>query len=458
MPPLVEYKIDPRSAGKAFPLASSRGRRGKEALTVRFTHILSPLLLSLWLLTACEETSAPTSMVRAPIIDGAPETGEPAVVLVVNDLAGVMCSASVIGPRVVLTAKHCILDRTYEGWTVFVGHRYGYMDDQYEVVEVRTTPEESFENSDIAIFILDRDFEHETKRWAYTRWPGFVGGATITAIGYGQTDVGDSRSAGTKHRRDGRVLAIGPYPDWELADREFLTEDDHTCPGDSGGPLLFEDVVVGIVSRSEEECLGTGTATRVSAWTDMINEALRDTGACAPTGAEVCNGVDDDCLDGIDTDLGPTCGCSDDGAPIDEVCDGVDNDCNELIDDLADCGCTAGEAPEEEVCDGLDNDCNGEIDETCGDVGDPCDDDDECASLDCVEIGDESFCTDTCDNAVDCPNDWSCVDAENAGESICVPDELLAETENASEDTGCSCVAADVGGVRGSFTALMSFF
>ena len=366
--------------------------------------------------------------------------------LVINEDAGVMCSASAIGPRVVLTAKHCILDRPYEGWTVFVGPRYGYMDDQYEVVEVRTTPGDTFENSDIAIFILDRDFEYETKRWAYTPWPGFMSGVTITAIGYGQTEVGNSRSAGTKHRRDGRVLAVGPFPSWELADAEFLTEEDHTCPGDSGGPLLYEDVVVGIISRSEEECMGTGTATRVSAYADMIRAALEDTGACAPWGEEVCNGLDDDCLDGVDTGLGPTCGCSDDGEPTAERCDGIDNDCNELIDDLDDCGCSETGAPNDEVCDGIDNDCDGEVDETCAEIGEPCTADDDCASLYCGELGDETLCTYPCDDSSECPEGWSCTDQGNGGESFCAPDTLIAELVPA-DDSGCSCVAA---GAQGS--------
>ena len=121
------------------------------------------------------------------------------------------------------------------------------------------------------------------------------------------------------------------------------------------------------------------------------------------TSDEVCDGVDNDCDDAVDEELGTTtCGvgacehaadnCVDGQTQVcdpmegmtDEVCDGVDNDCDDAIDEelgTTTCGlgpcehavdsCVDGQAqlcdPMEgaiaEICDGADNDCDGEADE-----------------------------------------------------------------------------------------------
>jgi len=130
---------------------------------------------------------------------------------------------------------------------------------------------------------------------------------------------------------------------------------------------------------------------------------------------ETCDGLDNDCDEEVDEDMGTSsCGlgpCAHtvdncvDGIPqvcdplegsLPEECDGLDNDCDALIDDdlgsvtcgLGECEhtvdncvggipqvCNAEEGVGVEKCDGLDNDCDGEWDEelgttTCG-VG-PC--------------------------------------------------------------------------------------
>jgi MYXO-CTERM domain-containing protein len=126
-----------------------------------------------------------------------------------------------------------------------------------------------------------------------------------------------------------------------------------------------------------------------------------DTSAVAfPGGVEVCDGVDNDCLGGVDElfdvdgDGVTSCGvdgvigssdddCDDNDATLfpgnPELCDGLDNDCNGLSDfdpagevdgdgdgspSCIDCDDTdAANSPlSPELCDGVDNDCNGDAD------------------------------------------------------------------------------------------------
>ncbi len=89
--------------------------------------------------------------------------------------------------------------------------------------------------------------------------------------------------------------------------------------------------------------------------------------ACDPRGAEVCNGVDDDCDGDVDEGLTPPSNfCNANG-----VCGGTSPTC----DGAAGWVCNYTDANYEEsetACDGRDNDCDGGIDETHPTKGDSC--------------------------------------------------------------------------------------
>jgi hypothetical protein len=141
-------------------------------------------------------------------------------------------------------------------------------------------------------------------------------------------------------------------------------------------------------------------------------------------GAELCNGLDDDCngvADNSPTDVGDPCTaglgeCQDGGVtvcsgglevcnavpgtPGAETCNGLDDDCDGLVDDGFNVGlacdgvgaCGAGviecrtptttgcstdpggsqDQSQPELCNGVDDDCDGQTDDAPGGVGDPC--------------------------------------------------------------------------------------
>jgi len=110
--------------------------------------------------------------------------------------------------------------------------------------------------------------------------------------------------------------------------------------------------------------------------------------ACEPTGAESCNGVDDDCDgtidEGFDTDTDPnncgTCGTRCDFVNATGVCSGGVcgiGDCASGfvdIDGLPTTGCEYPCTPSgaTDDCDGVDNDCDGALDESDPVAGTPC--------------------------------------------------------------------------------------
>ncbi|MFC1889694.1 MopE-related protein, partial [Thermodesulfobacteriota bacterium] len=171
--------------------------------------------------------------------------------------------------------------------------------------------------------------------------------------------------------------------------------------------------------------------------------------------AESCDGLDNDCANGVDDGLGPipadnvegecvgniqVCtgvgGYQDDPGnyvPVPEVCDGLDNDCANGIDDglgpipadniLGECVdnvkiCMGGDGyqdspenydPVDEICDGLDNDCDGNVADEEDDEDEDgwricqgdCDDEEDRAHPGLFEILDVGNCNDGIDNDCD---------------------------------------------------------
>ncbi|MCC6808956.1 MAG: trypsin-like serine protease [Deltaproteobacteria bacterium] len=235
-------------------------------------------LLSLFLLNesviACRATTVDAEPgpddARADAIYGgvADKSAHAAVVMIAHpDGDGLaLCTASLIAPRVLLTAAHCVVvdsptyvscggstsDRELSAiaaatLTVHTGYRPKLESAPAARGRRIFVPKlSSLCDRDIAVVVLDR---------ALAFAPQPLAGAlpdddtSLTAVGYGLTEHGTS---GERRRREGmRILTVGPSWDgglW-LGARELETSGG-PCSGDSGGPLLDEDdAIVGVVSR-----------------------------------------------------------------------------------------------------------------------------------------------------------------------------------------------------------------
>ena len=199
----------------------------------------------------------------------------------------------------------------------------------------------------------------------------------------------------------------------------------HTAPDCLAGEPNPCDPMEGATDEAcdgqDNNCNGA-TDEGLGALTCGVGQCLHSTPACIggvaqqcdPTqgaGVETCDGVDNDCDDKVDEDLGTVmCGegvclheqayceagkiapCNPFLGVQEEVCDGLDNNCNGLVDDglgKLSCGkgvcektvavcvdgqeqqCDPLDGAQDETCDGTDNDCDGLVDEaqgltTCG--------------------------------------------------------------------------------------------
>lgn len=211
------------------------------------------------------------------IINGAAYDGDPATVYLMTD-GRFMCTGSLIAPRVVLTARHCIDNdgsRTPANrLSVGTGAEANGSSVYARVTDVRTTSGDMFDGNDIAVLLLDRAGALTPYAWSRTA-PTL--GEAVVGIGYGQTD-GSRRGlpAGRKFRGTGtigRVLA-----------KEVQTARPLPCYGDSGGPMFNRaGRVIGVVSRGTASTCEGGVAvyTRTDAHAALIDDAIAATGGGA---------------------------------------------------------------------------------------------------------------------------------------------------------------------------------
>ena len=215
-----------------------------------------------------------------PIVGGEETDQYPAVVMLYT--GGGTCSGTVIAPRWVLTAAHCVEGIDAPGQvTAYVGARpdNGKLDDMARVDRVAWHPDyrsNMTTGADVGLVHLASPLDVEPMRLvdeAIT--PSWVG-RDVRYVGFGVTseNAGDS---GTK-----RTVVV---PFYQLDEHWMFTLDPghNMCWGDSGGPAFVEEegelAVAGIISwvgsndDADRPCsTGWGSSTRIDTVRDWIQE------------------------------------------------------------------------------------------------------------------------------------------------------------------------------------------
>lgn len=270
--------------------------------------------------SSSDPTPAATGTARSAIIKGAESDAsqDAAILLAYYDAASGQaggCSGTMLSPRIVLTARHCVSQtdessacnadgKALAGGKVYSDHKAtslfvftgttrpnfatGRVTPQGTGQKIVTDGAKTMCNHDVALVVLAEPVAGAVIAPVRFSGPPEVG-EKLTSVGWGVTEKTQEPTT-RQQRADVPVLVVGPDTTNMIANGEFIVGES-ICSGDSGGPAFAASgAVVGVVSRGgngkaggnpSDACVGAQTRNIYShpaAFKDLIDSAFAETG------------------------------------------------------------------------------------------------------------------------------------------------------------------------------------
>lgn len=300
------------------------------------------------------------------------------------------CTGTLIAQNLVLTAGHCLEKVTASNVSFYIGTQangsigassYPAKDFIFHPKYNKNAPPPGTltDYYDIALVRLAKGVPYSAAKMVRQKEVGTLLklGDKVLLMGFGKTDPKVANSSGTKMQGFSLLKMIGTSEIW--VDHSKWSQ---KCFGDSGGPTLMATTingpkewhVVGVASRTGQDCTGGSVETRVDVFLPWIHKY-----GSIPCGS------------GMSKDCGPVVPKKDTGAPVKK-----------------DTGVTTGKA-----------------------MGALCNAGYECQTGLCIHSAGKNICSQFCDTAKnDCPGIWECRPLAGSTKGACIkPDQSTPQPD-----------------------------